>query len=91
MLQSLMVTCRLHDINPYTYLLDVLQRVGSHPASKVDELIPRNWKQLFAEQPMGAACPQNTIMIASNTFKRVAQVAKHDNTLEPEPDSISTA
>ena len=57
MLQSLMVTCRLHDINPYTYLLDVLQRVGSHPASRVDELIPRNWKRLFADQPMGAAKP----------------------------------
>ena len=55
MLQSLMVTCRLHGINPYTYLLDVLQRVGSHPASRVDELIPRNWKRLFATQPMGSA------------------------------------
>jgi transposase len=57
MLQSLMVTCRLHDINPYTYLLDVLQRVGSHPASRVDELIPRNWKRLFSDQPMGAVYP----------------------------------
>ena len=37
-LQSLLVTCRLQGINPYTYLVDVLQRVGMHPASKVDEL-----------------------------------------------------
>ena len=27
MIQSLLVTCRLHDVNPYDYLVDVLQRV----------------------------------------------------------------
>lgn len=26
--QSLIVTCRLHGVDPYTYLVDVLQRVG---------------------------------------------------------------
>lgn len=51
-IQSLIVTCRLHDIHPYTYLVDVLQRVGQHPASRVAELTPRNWKQHFAANPM---------------------------------------
>lgn len=51
-LQSLIVTCRLHEINPYHYLVDVLQRVSEHPASQVLELIPRNWKQHFADKPM---------------------------------------
>jgi transposase len=32
-IQSLIVTCRLHQIDPYDYLVDVLQRVGQHPAS----------------------------------------------------------
>ena len=50
--QSLLVTCRLHDINPYDYLVDVLQRVSQHPASKVHELTPRMWKQLFADNPL---------------------------------------
>ena len=50
--QSLLVTCRLHDINPYDYFVDVLQRVGQHPQSKVDELTPRRWKQLFAANPL---------------------------------------
>jgi transposase len=50
--QSLIVTCRLHGIDPYTYLVDVLQRVGRHPASCVDELTPRKWKQLFAAAPL---------------------------------------
>jgi len=52
MIQSLLVTCRLHDINPYIYLVDVLQRVSLHPASKVDELTPRRWKTLFADNPL---------------------------------------
>jgi hypothetical protein len=41
--QSLIVTCRLHGIDVYTYLVDVLQRVGHHPASRVAELTPRQW------------------------------------------------
>ncbi|MEM1281424.1 MAG: IS66 family transposase [Cyanobacteria bacterium P01_H01_bin.152] len=49
MLQSLMVTCRLQNINPYMYLVDVLQRVSLHPASKVEELTPRMWKTLFKD------------------------------------------
>lgn len=50
--QSLIVTCRLHGVDPYTYLVDVLQRVGQHPAARVDELTPRNWKARFADQPL---------------------------------------
>ncbi len=50
--QSLLVTCRLHEIDPYDYLVDVLQRVGQHPASRVHELTPRMWKQLFADNPL---------------------------------------
>ena len=52
MLQSLMVTCRLHDINPYDYLVDVLQRVSHHPAKDVAALTPRLWKQRFAANPL---------------------------------------
>jgi len=50
--QSLIATCRLHDINPYDYLVDVLQRVGQHPASLVHELTPRLWKPLFSANPL---------------------------------------
>jgi hypothetical protein len=51
-IQSLLVTCKLHDVNPYDYLVDVLQRVGSHPASRVEELTPRLWKERFAGNPL---------------------------------------
>jgi len=48
--QSLLVTCQLHDINAYDYLVDVLQRVDRHPATEVEQLTPRLWKQHFAHQ-----------------------------------------
>lgn len=51
-IQSLISTCKLHDINPYTYLTDVLLRVSTHPASKVHELTPREWKSRFADNPL---------------------------------------
>lgn len=50
--QSLLTTCRLHGIDPYTYLVDVLQRVQDHPARKVHELTPRLWRDHFANAPM---------------------------------------
>ena len=53
-IQSLISTCKLHDINPYTYLVDVLQRVSQHPASEVANLTPRLWKIRFAENPLRA-------------------------------------
>lgn len=46
--QSLIITCQLHDISAYDYLVDVLQRVDRHPASEVSLLTPRLWKQHFA-------------------------------------------
>lgn len=51
-IQSLLVTCRLHGVDPYTYLVDVLQRVSQHPASRVIELTPRLWKEHFAAKPL---------------------------------------
>ncbi|MFT5532197.1 MAG: transposase [Burkholderiaceae bacterium] len=51
-MQSLIVTCRLHDIDPYDYLVDLLQRVAQQPASKVHELTPRLWKIHFASNPL---------------------------------------
>jgi transposase len=33
-------------------LIDVLQRVSQHPASRVAELTPRLWKTLFADNPL---------------------------------------
>ena len=51
-IQSLLTTCRLQEVDPYTYLVDVLQRVGEHPAKRVLELTPRVWKTRFADRPL---------------------------------------
>ena len=46
MLYSLMGTCKLHGINPFIWLRDVLQRINQHPINKIAELLPHNWKPL---------------------------------------------
>ena len=46
------VTCRLHEVDTYTYLVDVLQRISMHPANRAIELTPRMWKSLFADDPL---------------------------------------
>ena len=51
-IQSLIVTCRLQGVDPYTYLVDVLQRIAEHPAKRVIELTPRVWKTMFADHPL---------------------------------------
>ena len=50
--QSLLSTCRLQGIDPYDYLVDVLQRVATHPAKDVAQLTPRWWKERFAPDPL---------------------------------------
>lgn len=47
-LYSLVATCLANEMNPETYLADVLTRVQSHPNSRLDELLPVAWKRLRA-------------------------------------------
>jgi len=58
-LQSLVSTCRLQEVDPYTYLVDVLQRIDSHPQSLVPRLTPRLWKGYFADDPIRSLAEQN--------------------------------
>ncbi len=50
--QSLIATCRLHHVDPYDYLADVLQRIGQHPAADVAQLTPRLLKQYSGKVPL---------------------------------------
>jgi transposase len=45
-LQTITSTCRLHNVDAYEYIKDVLIRIQTHPASKIDELLPQNWKPI---------------------------------------------
>jgi transposase len=41
---SLVATCKLCHLDPFAYLRDVLDRVSTHPASRIAELTPSAWK-----------------------------------------------
>ena len=43
MLYSLLGTCKMHGIEPYQWLKDVLQKIADHPVNKVNELLPHRW------------------------------------------------
>jgi transposase len=45
MVYSLFATCRLHQINPYDWLKDVLERMHLYKTSNMEELLPQNWKK----------------------------------------------
>lgn len=41
---SLIETCKLNNIDPFTYFCDVLERIADHPNPAIAELLPFNWK-----------------------------------------------
>jgi transposase len=43
-LYTLVASCEKNGVNPIAYLTDVLMRVQTHPASRIDELLPHRWK-----------------------------------------------
>ena len=42
---TLIETAKLNDIDPQAWLADVLARLQDHPAKRIDELLPWNWKR----------------------------------------------
>jgi transposase len=49
---TLIQSCILAKVHPMTYLVDVLQRIETHPAVDVGDLVPRPWAKLFGADPM---------------------------------------
>ena len=41
---TLIESCKIHSIDPWNYILDVLQRIDTHPAREVHLLTPKLWK-----------------------------------------------
>jgi len=54
-LYSLVATCEANSVDPTAYLKDVLLRLDTHPAARIDELLPHKWKP-----PESAAPPTAT-------------------------------
>ena len=46
MIYSLLATCKLHDINPYYWLRDVLENIHRYTTENIEGLLPQNWKRL---------------------------------------------
>jgi len=42
-LYSLVASCKLNGLDPFAYFRDVLEKVSTYPADKVDDLLPCNW------------------------------------------------
>lgn len=40
---SLLGTCKLNNVNPQDWLLDVLQKLPARKANNIDDLLPQNW------------------------------------------------
>jgi transposase len=45
---TLIETAKLNDVDPQAWLADVLARIADHPASRLDELLPWNWRPSHA-------------------------------------------
>ena len=88
-IQSLLVTCRLHGVDAYTYLVDVLQRISGHPAHRAIELTPRRWKSLFADDPLRSDLgphhhvPQSRPILAAYTQPVVRERSGRTGVEEP--------
>ena len=49
MFYSFFATCKTHNINPHTWLCDVINRMPEQKANNLQELLPQNWKSPDSE------------------------------------------
>lgn len=47
LIYSLVITAKLHEVEPFEYLRDVLTRIADYPYSQIEDLLPGNWKSKF--------------------------------------------
>jgi transposase len=52
-LMSLCATCQELGLDPFADIRDVLDRVSTHPASRIEELLPDRWKPAESPDPPG--------------------------------------
>ncbi|HZC16351.1 MAG TPA: IS66 family transposase [Caulobacteraceae bacterium] len=45
---TLIQSCKLNGVNPEAYLADLVGRIADHQASRIDELLPWNWRPASA-------------------------------------------
>jgi transposase len=45
MLYSLLGTCKMHGVEPYAWLKEVLHRIADHPINQIQDLLPHRYKK----------------------------------------------
>ena len=43
MFYSFFACCRMHEVDPLEWLIDVMQRLPDHPINRIEELLPHLW------------------------------------------------
>jgi transposase len=51
---TIVETARMNGLDPEAYLADVLARIADHPANRIDELLPWNWRAGRLAATLGA-------------------------------------
>ena len=51
---SIIVTAKMSNVDPQAWLADVLARIAGHPANRLDELLPWNWRPRSAPRSQAA-------------------------------------
>ena len=51
---SLIVTCKMNGVDPQAWLADILSRIAEHPAHRLDELLPWNWRKTIVSHAKAA-------------------------------------
>jgi len=62
---SLLASCKLHGIEPWGYLRDLLCLIGDWPARRVLELAPAYWRKTLEQ-------PETQQRLAANPFRKVS-------------------
>jgi hypothetical protein len=52
---SLIITAKMNGVDPQAWLADILARIAAHPAQRLDELLPWNWRPNAPGEPALAA------------------------------------
>ena len=62
---SLLASCQLHGIEPWSYLRDLFCLIPSWPQRRVLELAPASWRQTIA-------CPDAQRLLDANIYRRAS-------------------
>jgi transposase len=80
---SLTETCRRLGVEPWAYLRDVLDRVSTHPASRIDELLPDRWEAI--RRGREATTPAPVSGGSANPVGPVAEPKRLQSGIDPQP------